>query len=241
MNVLIMDDERLARDKLHTLINSIDEESKCFEAENAIKGLGIIKKNDIHLALLDIEMPGMTGIELSNKLARFSNPPSVVYTTAYSNYALPAFAFPAIGYLLKPIKQNELIKMMTTVKRRRLTILDEEIENAFTINYNANGLKQIIKIPLQEVSVLYAQTKVSWTITKDARYPCDFSLQMIEDKYPSIFIRIHRNCLVNRKKIKSIATDKNGVHTICMTDINESYIISRQQWAIVKECFQNAE
>ena len=243
MNIVVIDDERLARERIKSLLKkvaSIDSYT-LYESENAVKGLNIIKKNTIHLVLLDIKMPGMDGVTMCKKIAKFSTPPAVIFTTAYSEHALSAFSFPAIGYLLKPIQLKSLNEALISLKRQHSVHKEKDDDNNSYIhlNYSSDGLKQLLKIDINDVLLFYAKNKICWVVTKEAKYPSTLSLTDLEQQFLNKLIRIHRNCLVNIAYVKSISTASDGTHRMVVEFIPEPYIISRQQWGIVKEKFTN--
>lgn len=113
MKVLIVDDERLARKELNSLLNEFTEVEVIAEAVNVDEAFEMINKYDPELIFLDIQMPGKTGFEL---LEMLDKTPKVIFTTAYDQFAIKAFEFNALDYLLKPIEMERLAEALKKVK-----------------------------------------------------------------------------------------------------------------------------
>jgi len=107
INVIIVDDEPLAQDVLETHIQRIPELNLIQKCSNALEANDALRNNNIDLMFLDIQMPQLTGIDF---LRTLSNPPLVIFTTAYPNYAVEGFELNALDYLLKPISLERFIK-----------------------------------------------------------------------------------------------------------------------------------
>ncbi|MGB0988134.1 MAG: LytR/AlgR family response regulator transcription factor, partial [Pseudoalteromonas spongiae] len=117
MNVLIVDDEPLARARIARLLQKLRPDFNIMSlAENAEQALLACSDLVPDLALLDIEMPGLSGIELAEKLKEFNPPPAIIFITAYPDKALPAFAVAPQGYLVKPIDEVALAKAIDGLK-----------------------------------------------------------------------------------------------------------------------------
>ena len=116
MNVLIVDDEQLARQRLRHMLSGMGEHV-IGEAANGEQALQQTQNSSPDVILLDIRMPGMDGLEAAGYINQMDNPPAIIFTTAYSDHALAAFETHAIDYLLKPIKQDRLVNALNAAKR----------------------------------------------------------------------------------------------------------------------------
>ena len=101
MKILIVDDERLARERLVSLLSELDNDFSISEAEHGVEALRLISEEPPELVLLDIRMPVMDGLEVAHHLSGLESPPSIIFTTAYQEYALNAFDAHAVDYLMK--------------------------------------------------------------------------------------------------------------------------------------------
>ena len=108
MKILIVDDEAPARDRLTHMLGSIDDVSSTGEATNGIEAVEMVQSLRPDVVLMDIRMPGMDGLEAARHLTEMDEPPAIIFTTAYSEHALEAFDTSAVGYLVKPVRQEKL-------------------------------------------------------------------------------------------------------------------------------------
>ena len=109
MKILIVDDEKPARDRLSRMVGEINAHELVGEAVNGLEALGLAQSLEPDIVLLDIRMPGMDGIEAARHIAKLDEPPAVIFTTAFSDHALEAFETHAVDYLLKPVDDGRLI------------------------------------------------------------------------------------------------------------------------------------
>ena len=108
MRVLVVDDEKPARDRLRQILEDLNEHEVVGEAGNGEQALALAAELQPDVVLLDIRMPGVDGIETARHLNAMDNAPAVVFTTAYDEYAIDAFDARAIGYVLKPVRRERL-------------------------------------------------------------------------------------------------------------------------------------
>jgi len=117
MKVLIVDDEALARERLARLLQRIMPEAEVREASNGIQAVDMAMEEPPELMLLDIRMPGMDGIEVASHLQALEESPAVVFCTAYDNYAMDALEQQAVAYLLKPVREEQLLSAIERAGR----------------------------------------------------------------------------------------------------------------------------
>ncbi|MDI9347419.1 MAG: LytTR family DNA-binding domain-containing protein [Methylacidiphilales bacterium] len=238
LSILLVEDEPLSRKRLKSLLLEYDPEFIIEQASDGIQALALLEKNQYQLVLLDIKIPGMDGIALSDRIKLLNNPPAIIYTTAYSNFALRAFTFPAVGYLLKPINPKQLSEVLKTVTRTHRGQDPNYTQNdSFIIDYvDGKGEKVILRMPIHEVFACHSEDKQCWIITSQTSYPTNYTLKDIEEQFANVFLRIHRNCLVNKSKIRSLESNEFG-HFVNIKDHPSKFAVSRQQWHEVKEFF----
>jgi len=117
VRILIVDDERPARERLADQLREIQRCEIAGEAASGREALTLCERLRPDVALLDIRMPGMDGIETARHMSRLANPPAVIFTTAYDEYAIEAFEAEAVGYLLKPIRRGKLEQALERAAR----------------------------------------------------------------------------------------------------------------------------
>ena len=199
---IIIDDEPLAIALIAAHISKIPNLEVVATSNNALDGFEVLKSKQVDLMFLDIQMPLLTGIEFLKSL---SNPPKVIFTTAYREYAIESYELDVVDYLLKPISFDRFFKAINkyfkTVESKYVTEIDasKKEQNSDFIYVNVN--KKHYKILFSEI--IYAEslkdyvqihTKEKTIITKD-------KISDFEHKLPEHFIRTHRSYIVNMDKI----------------------------------------
>lgn len=205
INAIIVDDEPLAQDVLEAHLMKIPEVNLVAKCDNAIEARKVLSENDIDLVYLDIQMPEITGIEFVKSL---TNPPSIIFTTAFDNYAVEGFELNAIDYLLKPISIERFMKATT----KALDMIESshlsqaaEIDSSTDDYMFVKADKKLVKVNYSDV--IYIEGLKDYVIIKrnDKRIITLQTMKSLESKLPSdIFLRIHRSYIVNLKKIEAI-------------------------------------
>lgn len=213
MKTVIIEDEKLAAERLEELIKDIDPNieimSKLSSVEQSLKWL---KKNKVDLIFLDIQLEDGISFSIFDKV-QIDTP--IIFTTAYDQYAIRAFKLNSIDYLLKPIKKNELVESLNKFKKLSTSdlknykdifesILKMEItyKKRFLIQYG----QKIKKVDSDEIAYFYAMEKSVFLVTfQNNVYPIDYSLdKLVEIIDPEIFFRINRKLIVNISSIKNM-------------------------------------
>lgn len=197
LNILIADDEAPARNRLRDLLNDIGNISSIAEARNGREALQLAGDLQPDIVLLDIRMPEMDGIEAAQHLQKLAKPPAVIFTTAFDNYALQAFDMNAVDYLLKPIRQERLEKALQKARAlmpQQLAALAPLSPKRTHLTITERG--RILLVPVTDIIYLRAELKYVTVRTAEREYLLEESLTHLEQEFGSIFIRLHRNCLV---------------------------------------------
>ncbi|TVZ55010.1 LytTR family two component transcriptional regulator [Lutibacter sp. Hel_I_33_5] len=202
VQVLIVDDEPLAREVIKTHLQKISNWNvvkTCINAEEAYEAL---LNNTIDVLFLDIQMPVITGVEFLQSL---QNPPLVIFTTAYSKYALKGFELNAIDYLLKPISFGRFSQAIDKANKKLTTISgDPKTENASNYFFVKQDGK-LIKIKFSEIVYIKAEQEYSFIFTKKEKLLVSMHLKMLEKIIPkNQFTRIHRSYIVPQESISTI-------------------------------------
>lgn len=249
LSVMIVDDEAPARSRLRDLLADIGEEvpnAVVAEAANgllaieAIAGLAAASSN-VDVALVDIRMPVMDGIELARHLARLENPPGIIFVTAYDNYAVHAFELNAFDYLVKPVRAQRLAAALQKVRQSRpapdaqaLARLPQEGRTHLACRERG----RLLLIPLSDIIYLKADLKYVTARTAGREYLLDESLTRLEEEFSARFIRLHRSALVAKEAItgfeKSDGDDSQMQWQAILRGIPERLPVSRRQWPLVK-------
>lgn len=206
INVIIVDDEPLALDVLETYIEKIPELNLVQRCNNALEANEALKNHDIDLMFLDIQMPQLTGTDF---LKTLSNPPLVIFTTAYANYAIEGFELNAIDYLLKPISLERFMKAVNKAVEQ-IELQRKDSAATITTGDDPNFIfvkadKKLIKVSYDEI--IYIEGLKDYVIIRQdtGRIITLQTMKSLEEKLPSgIFKRIHRSYIVNMNKINAV-------------------------------------
>jgi two-component system response regulator AlgR len=231
MNVLIVDDEHLARQRLRKMLSATPEHRIIGEAETGEDALRKSQTAQPDVVLMDIRMPGMDGIEAASYINRMDNPPAIIFTTAFSDRALNAFETHAVDYLLKPIKLSRLEAALEAAKRMNKAQMsqlreDEAIGSRQKICVKNRGSLELI--PVEEIIYFQADQKYVTLRTADQEYLIEESLKALEEEFSQHFIRIHRNALVAQKTLTGLTKNNEGRACISFAEIDDLLEISRR-------------
>lgn len=237
LRTLIVDDEYPARKELRYLLEKIDYIEVVGEATNAKEALALISAIDYTIVFLDIEMPGMTGIELSLAIQHLNNPPFIIFVTAYENYALKAFEVNAVDYVLKPFDEKRLQQALAKVlklQQGKQTKQPPEEVLVTTAKFDRIPVeKQGKTVLIDEEDIYYACTDQENVFIKTGqeRLPAKFTLKELEARLNETkFFRVHRCYIVNLRKIQEIVPFFNGTYNLILNDTQKSEVpVSRNQ------------
>lgn len=237
LRILIVDDEQPARERLQRLLSELGEYELISQAENATVALQLSQQLHPDVVLLDVRMPGMSGIEVAQHLNSLNEPPAVIFTTAYEEYAVDAFEAEAIGYLLKPIRKEKLERALQHAVRlsnNRLQQLNSH-QSAHTARTHLciKRGETLRLIPIQEIRYFIAEQKYITIHHAHGTDLIDESLKDLSVEFAERFIRIHRNSLVADNAIASIERDTEGQYKIHLRDSADALPVSRRHSAAV--------
>lgn len=242
MNILIVDDEQLARQRLRHMLSKSEEHTLVGEAATGEQALALAQELKPDLVFMDIRMPGMDGLEAANYLSQLPRPPAIVFTTAFSEHALSAFDSNAVGYLLKPIKQERLdqaIQSASRLNRAQINQLkqDENPNTRSKICVKIRGTLELV--PIEDILYFKADQKYVTLRTVEHEYLIEESLKALETEFANSFIRIHRNALVARDYIHGL--QKNELGHVCLNfkDIDDLLEVSRRHLPEVRKIIKS--
>ena len=243
-NVLLIDDEPLARQRLRRLLKEHDHINIIGEAGNGAEGLKQIEELNPDLIFLDIEMPVYNGFDM---LSRLNDPPKVIFTTAYDQYAVKAFEEESVDYLLKPIEAERLAKAVLRLQQRQdaayvipVELLMKQLNKKKEIKSLTVKIgDRIILVKLQELAFIQAEDKYVFLNTTDGkRHLTDFTLAVLQDKLPEEFVRISRSTIIHSELIREIRKSFNGTLVFILNDSEGSKLNSSRSYGpALKERF----
>ncbi|MDR2239879.1 MAG: LytTR family DNA-binding domain-containing protein [Zoogloeaceae bacterium] len=246
LRIFIVDDETPARTRIKALLADIAPDlpnEVVGEAADGVEALQRLADQPADVALLDIRMPRMDGVELARHLAGATQPPAVVFTTAYDQYAVQAFELNAVDYLVKPVRAQRLAVALEKARhagppsREALARLATEARRHLSVNERG----RILLVPLTEILYFKAELKYVTVRTREREYLLDESLTHLEQEFAARFVRVHRNCLVAREAIagfeKAAEEDSETRWQVLLSGLDERLPVSRRQWPAVKAAF----
>jgi two-component system response regulator AlgR len=244
LRVVIVDDEAPARSRIRDLLEDCASSfplELVGEASSGRELLALLEKTAADVVLLDIRMPEMEGIEVASHLLKLPEPPSVIFTTAYDDYALKAFELHAVDYLVKPIRLRRLHDALTRVRAitpLRLDVLQQIAPQART-HLSVPERGKVVLIPVANIIFMRAELKYVTLRTIDREYLLEESLSRLEQEFAEKFVRIHRSCLVSKAHVtgfeKESAEGGEARWVVILKGIEERLPVSRRQQHIVRE------
>ena len=207
---LIVDDEPPAREVLKRYIEEIPTLEMVGDCGNAIQAVAVLQQKVIDLIFLDIRMPQLNGTDF---LKTLKNPPKIIFTTAYSEYALEGYELDIVDYLLKPVRFDRFLKAVNKAfpapdyrQSPNQPILADEKKNESFIYFRAD--RKMIKVLLSDILYIESMKDYVKVITRDNSIITKQSISSVETMLPEkSFIRTHRSFIVSVNKIKSFTNE----------------------------------
>ena len=211
-NVMIVDDEYLAQKLLQDYVSKVDSLQLVATCSNAFEAMNALKENVVDIMLLDIQMPDLTGLELVKSLEK---KPAVIFTTAYSEYAVDAFNLVVTDYLLKPFDFPRFIQAINTAIGNVHPKADEQTRKADTVSRSSDFITvkadyKLYKINYDDLLFIEGQHEYVTFHTTQRRITALFALKDLEEVLPEDkFVRVHKSYIVSFKHIQDL--DKSDV------------------------------
>ena len=238
MKVIVVDDEAPARERLKSLLKDQPGVEFAGEASNGREALELWERSQADVVLLDIRMPVMEGIETARHLASQERPPAVIFTTAYSEFAVDAFDAQAIAYLLKPVRAEKLAAALAgagRVNRVQLTRLAAGSPAAARRHICAKLRDKLHVVSIENVLCFIADQKYVTVYHTDGELLIDESLKDLEQEFAGRFLRVHRNALVALAHVTRLEKDDGGHLQVYLRGRPEPIEVSRRLVSEVRE------
>ncbi len=244
LKVLIVDDETLARSRLRTLLGDCTEPrvDAIGEAANAVQAMELAQRGVFDLVLLDIHMPGVDGMTLAGALRKLPVPPHFIFVTAHAEHAVQAFELEAVDYLTKPVRLERLAQALQKVEKLLAASGNVEVNSAVeSLVIQERGRSE--RVPLTDVVYLKAELKYITVRTLDREHIYDGALSDLEQKYGHLFVRVHRNALVARSRVRAVEKVVDPVDgegwVVRLDGVDERLSVSRRQLPAVREALMS--
>ncbi len=246
MNILVCDDEPLARERLCRMVKTAGHDVVA-QAENGVDAIEKVRLYQPDVLLLDIRMPEMNGIQCAQALLTFDVAPAVIFVTAFDQHAIDAFKTQAIGYLLKPVNQADLeaaLQRASKLNSAQLKYLNAQspdgVGNTVQIkparkNIAARTHRGVELIPIENIYYFLADQKYVTVRHAGGQVLIDETLKDLENEFPDRFIRIHRNALLAVPYLEGIEFIGTGQYQVRCRGINERLAVSRRHLPQLRE------
>jgi two-component system LytT family response regulator/two-component system response regulator LytT len=240
IRTLVVDDEKLARDRLVGFLAKVGGVEVVGEATNGVEAVERIQRDKPDLVFLDVQMPGMDGFDVLKALP--GPAPHVVFATAYDDYAIRAFEVEAIDYLLKPFARARVEEAVGRVRSRLEqggggldveTVLKrlEGTRKDHLQQIPVHAAKRILLVPVEDVHWFGVEYRLVYAHTAERAFMTNFTLRELEERVdPDLFFRAHKASLVNMRQVKEIVPWFGGRYKLVMRDQAASEVpVSRAQ------------
>jgi two-component system response regulator LytT len=240
IRTLVVDDEKLARDRLAGFLARIERVRLVGQAGDGVEALRMIEQERPDLVFLDVQMPGMDGFEVLKALR--APAPHVVFATAYDEYAIRAFEVGAVDYLLKPLARARVEEAVARVRSRLASerptqdlegVLRrlEERRRVSVSQVPVYSGKRILILPVAEVLWFGVEYRLVYAHTAERAFMTNYTLRELEERLdPALFFRAHKSSLVNLEHVKEIVPWFGGRYKLVMRDQAGSEVaLSRAQ------------
>lgn len=242
MKILVVDDEKLARDRLVRIVERLDGYDVVGEAGHGLEAVEQAQALAPDLVLLDIRMPGMDGLEAARHLSMMDSPPAVIFCTAFEEHAVEAFDVQAVGYLLKPVRATDLEEALARASRANRAQLaalsDEELGSGARTHISARTRRGIELVPVDEIRFFQADQKYVTVRWPDGELLIDDTLRQLELEFGERFIRIHRNALISVRHLEGLERDAQGHYQVKLRGVDDRLDVSRRHVAGLRRFMQ---
>jgi two-component system response regulator AlgR len=251
--VYIADDEAPARARLKELLADVRAELPTRVVGESANGLEVIERlpgSGARVLLLDIQMPGVGGLEVARHLAALEAPPAIVFVTAHDRHAVEAFELNALDYLMKPVRAERLAAALKKALAagpptgERIARAARAAREYFSIAER----NRIALVAVADVIYLKAELKYVTLRTRAGEHLIEEPLVALEREFAGVFVRVHRNCLVARAAIRGFermpggtAGDEEPHWNVVLEGIPERLPVSRRQWSAVRSVLPEAK
>ncbi len=235
MKLLVVDDEPLAQQRLKQLLSEFEFVETIQLANNGLQAVVACQKEKPDVILMDIRMPGMDGLEAAQHITQLEEPPAIIFTTAYDEYALDAFKVSAVAYLLKPVREANLkqaLENACSLNQAQINAVRSQHEGRTNITAKISG--NIKLIPVKDIVYFQAELKYVTVKYLNGETIIEDTLKDLQGEFSESFVRIHRNAIVAKKFITGIHRDNQGHSYVVLGEDEKQLEISRRHLSEVK-------
>lgn len=234
MDIIIVDDEPLARDRLQRMLADEPSYKVVAHAANTDQAMAAVMQFDPDIVLLDIHMPGDSGLQAAERLAALEDSPAVIFCTAHDQHALDAFGVNAVDYLLKPVRKEKLLQALASAQnpnraqRQHIQQLNHQADRTGRAHISARTRRGVELIPIEHIYYFAADHKYVTVHHQAGETLIDDTLKELEDELGERFVRVHRNALVALNRIEAMEKNAVGQYVLRLTGTDEKPSVSRR-------------
>ncbi|WP_077329004.1 LytR/AlgR family response regulator transcription factor [Virgibacillus siamensis] len=237
LKAIIIDDELYARVELKHLLSAYPSISVIDEAESGEKGLEKTLTQKPDILFVDIEMSDMSGMEMVVALENMKAPPKIVFATAYSDYAVKAFRYGAVDYLLKPFSNDEVAETVRRLEKMLQTeTKDERGKEKLIGKLAVEEDGKIVYLSPEDIVYCTYQDRATVIYTNRNSYQAKVTLKELEAKLTDYsFYRTHKSFLVNLTEIEELVPWFNGAYELKLKSLETRIPVSRNYVKTLRE------
>jgi len=222
LRTLIVDDEPLAVERLQILCAGLDRIALVGTATDGEAALRLIEALAPDLVLLDIAMPGLSGMDVATRLDGAAKPPAVIFCTAFDQFAVAAFDVAAVGYLLKPVTADKLARAVARVADRLRQVPPGPGGGGHIDEFWVPHRAEVVRIAASDVDRIEAERDYMRLHVGARSFLLHQTISELERRLdPQCFIRVHRSAIVRRDRIARLRHDGLGTYYACLVDGTE--------------------
>ncbi len=233
LDVVIVDDEPLARQRLERLLADEPQYQVVGSAANASEAIALCTQRQPDIVLLDVQMPDGSGVDVARRLAALDPQPAIVFVTAFDEHALSAFDAGGQAYLLKPVEKEKLLETLERVCRPTRAQLPKAPTARTHISVTWRG--ELHCIPVEDIYYFRAEQKYVLIRHSQGEILTEEPLKSLEEEFAERFVRIHRNALVAVREIGALRKNDVGASEVYLPAIDESLTVSRRHLPEVRK------
>lgn len=222
LEVFVVDDERPAIQRLERLIGEREDAVVCGHATDPGQVVERCRELSPDVVLLDVEMPGIDGVSLAGRLHELSQPPAIIFVTAFEHYAVDAFDLAAVDYLVKPVRGERLARALDRARNR---------PSGGPPGLQSRLGDRVLSIPLSDIRALVAEDKYTVVHFSEGSALVEESLVSLERRFGHHFLRVHRKALVARRFVRGLYRDTDGCDRVEVEGTDYHPPVSRRNLA----------
>lgn len=231
LRAMIVDDEAPARSEMHYLLDETNLVEVVAESSNVRDAIEHLRAHRIDVIFLDVNMPGVNGMQFAEALVKLKTPPAVVFVTAYGEYAADAFSLNAVDYLVKPVETERLLQAISKVDAYVIATQKNYAQERIPVE--KNGKKVLVNTA--EIRYVMARDDYSFIHTEDDKFLTTLSLSNLEGRLGDQgFFRVHRRYIVNLNYISEVESVAGGTLLLSIRGEDEQIPVSRRRVVALK-------